>query len=579
MLYTIGQDFLKLGTPVADHIWQSTLFALLAGCLTLFLRRNPARLRFGIWLVASIKFLVPFALIIRVGQFIGPRRTISSVRALYSAVEIVGQPFGRSAPHITLQSAWQAQVLSAIPALLVALWIAGCLATFVMWGLGWRRVYHTRSTAEPICQGPELDLLRALEVAAKIKPVPLLLSHSRFEPGVFGIVRPVLLWPAGFSGELKETQLNAILAHEVWHVRRRDNLAAALQMFIEAVFWFHPVVWWLGFRQMDERERACDEGVLELGSEPTVYAEGILKACKFCVESPVPCVAGVNGSNLKKRIVRIMTHKDTTALTFNRKFLLTSLAVAVISSPLLFGMASSSMVKAQENSSGSASGLLRITAIRRDVSGSPMTQIKHTAEGTSISNTTVRNLIQMAYSIKSYQLSGGPSWLDQDRYDIAYTGGEPSGPSQGLVSNLAIKEILSQRFHLVLRQETKPGPVFALVVSKMGPKLAVATPPNAPGTNEPLLSMRVMEKDGQGQIEITGGPEGLAESLSAQVGRPIIDKTGLTGIYAINFHCTLSASAESISADLQQQLGLELIPQVGPVQTSVIDSVDMPAGS
>ena len=109
---------------------------------------------------------------------------------------------------------------------------------------------------------------------------------------------------------------------------------------------------------------------------------------------------------------------------------------------------------------------------------------------------------------------------------------------------------------------------------------AAATPPNAPGTNEPMLSVRVLKKDGQGQIAITGGPGGLADTLSADVGRPIIDKTGLVGIYSIDFHwATGSASADSISAELQQQLGLSLVPQEGPVETSVIDSVSVPAGS
>ena len=92
--------------------------------------------------------------------------------------------------------------------------------------------------------------------------------------------------------------------------------------------------------------------------------------------------------------------------------------------------------------------------------------------------------------------------------------------------------------------------------------------------------MRVLEKDGQGQIAITGGPGGLADALSSQVRRPIIDKTGLSGVYSINFHwATDSASADSISADLEQQLGLSLAPQEGPVETSVVDSVSMPAGS
>jgi len=56
--------------------------------------------------------------------------------------------------------------------------------------------------------------------------------------------------------------------HEVQHVRRRDNLAAAMHLVVEAIFWFHPLVWWLGARLVEERERACDEEVLRLGNQP-----------------------------------------------------------------------------------------------------------------------------------------------------------------------------------------------------------------------------------------------------------------------------------------------------------------------
>ena len=131
---------------------------------------------------------------------------------------------------------------------------------------------------------------------------------------MFGILRPVLLWPRDIDMRLDDAQVHAILAHELAHVRRRDNLTAAMHMFVEAVFWFHPLVWWIGARLVDERERACDEEVVRLGNDPHVYAESILKTCQFYVESPLTCVPGVTGSDLKKRIERIMSHRPGTSL-------------------------------------------------------------------------------------------------------------------------------------------------------------------------------------------------------------------------------------------------------------------------
>ena len=309
-----------------------------------------------------------------------------------------------------------------------------------------------------MAHGVEADLLRSLEPVIGIDKLPILLSEGHVEPGVFGILQPVLLWPANFSNELSDQQLRAILAHEAWHVRRRDNLTAGVQMLIEAIFWFHPLVWWFGSRQMEERERACDEGVLGLGSVPAAYAESILKTCRFCVEAPLPCVAGVNGSNLKKRISRIMGNQEITALTTTKKLVLSSVAVAAIGFPVILGVTPSRTATAQTGSAAVSYSQVRITGLKKNTSGTAMSKVTYSPEGTVISNTTVRGLIELAYSLKSYELTGGPSWLDRDRFDITYTGGEP--PTGGHVPgpNVAIKEILSQRFHLVLRQETKPGP-------------------------------------------------------------------------------------------------------------------------
>jgi beta-lactamase regulating signal transducer with metallopeptidase domain len=95
---------------------------------------------------------------------------------------------------------------------------------------------------------------------------------------------------------------------EMCHVRRRDNLTAANHMVVEAAFWFYPLVWWIRARLVEEREQACDEAVLQSGSDAEVYAEGILNVCKFYVESPLACVSGISGADLRKRVVRIMTY-------------------------------------------------------------------------------------------------------------------------------------------------------------------------------------------------------------------------------------------------------------------------------
>ncbi len=578
-MISLGEAVRMFGVPIANHLWQSTVFGLIAACSTLMLRRNEARLRFWIWFGASLKFLLPFGPLVSLGTIVAKHVGGLRTRTFASAVEITNQPLVSSPFNSVLAPTKWDHFHSIGPLLLVMVWLLGSFSVLLVWVRRWRQVSKVKRAAIPLTVGREAALLNSLNPLAGGLVLPILLSKDPIEPGIFGIWKPVLLWPAHISNELSEPQLSAILAHEMWHVRRQDNLTAAVQMLIEAFFWFHPLVWWFGSRQMEERERACDEGVLGLGSTPAVYAESILKTCKFCVEAPLPCVAGVNGSNLKKRIIRIMQMRNVTVLSRTKKLLLGTLTATTLIVPFAFGVVSISPLAAQTNASQQAPGPLRIIAVKRNTSGSPMTKVTHVGDETTITNTTAKNLIQMAYSLKDYQLTGGPSWLDKERFDLTLSG-DSTGGTDHLVSNAAIKEILSQDFHLVLKQETKPGPIYALVVGGGGARFSPTTPANAPGTNEPLLSMRVMQKDGQGQITITGGPAGLADALSAQVGRPIVDKTGLSGLYSIDFHwATASASPESIAADLQQQLGLTLTPEEGPVVASVVDSITMPTGA
>jgi len=103
----------------------------------------------------------------------------------------------------------------------------------------WRRVAAAVRAASPVEHGRDLDALRRLEAIAGItRPIPLVSSNIAIEPGVFGIVTPVLRGRTASAEHLDEGQVEAILAHELCHVRRRDNLAAAAHMFVEAVFCF-----------------------------------------------------------------------------------------------------------------------------------------------------------------------------------------------------------------------------------------------------------------------------------------------------------------------------------------------------
>ena len=176
---------------------------------------------------------------------------------------------------------------------------------------------------------------------AAATPVPagieIRTAPTVLEPGVVGLRRPVILLPEGIDSYLTAGQLAAVLAHEVCHVRRRDNLTAAMHMLVEAVFWFHPLVWWIGARLVATREQACDEHVVAETAEPIAYAEGIVSVCRRYVETPHMAVAGVGGADVKARIDAILANRIGLRLTLSKRLVLAAVAVLSLTVPIVTG--------------------------------------------------------------------------------------------------------------------------------------------------------------------------------------------------------------------------------------------------
>lgn len=334
---------------LVEHLWQSTLCVLVAALLALVLRRSPARLRHGLWLFASLKFLVPLSLFVSAGTYIGawiPVTTPLASLASFAAITPMATPM-RSQTTAT-----------AMALALVSIWACG-VATLAAWRWRqWRALSKLARASTPLVSGREAAALQrvvqrsaqnhAQKPAQGSRPAPtaagarieLHLCDSAIEPGVFGIRHPKLLWPAGLSDRLSDDELDAIVAHEAHHVVRNDNLTALLHTIVETLFWFHPLPWWIGTRLTSERERACDEEVLHMGIVNRHYAEGIVKVCGFCLRAPVALMAGVGGSNLTRRIERILDGPRPPALTLPARLLLAFVIVIVAGAPMVVGAAS-----------------------------------------------------------------------------------------------------------------------------------------------------------------------------------------------------------------------------------------------
>jgi bla regulator protein BlaR1 len=617
ILQSLSAMWSALGPALGNHLWQSTLFAVAAGLLTLVLRKNQARARYWLWLAASLKFLLPFSLLISLGSGLPwSRGTAGSDTGLYFVIEQVSQPFTHKAISQSASQAFFASLINLLPALLAVAWICGFTVVLLVWLARWRRVSAAMKNAVPLQEGREVETLRRMERAGGMrKKIEILLSRASLEPGILGIVRPVLVWPEGISDRLEDAHLEAIVAHEVWHVRRNDNLVAAVHMVVEAMFWFHPLVWWLGARMVDERERACDEEVLQLGSQPQVYAESILKICEFCLGSPLACVAGVTGSDLKKRIMNIMNKSVVRELSFGKKLLLSSVGVAAIALPIVFGLAKPAQSRTP-NAGVLTAGYQHVSVTPGETgNGIIQTRILFTPESLMAKNQTLQELIKLAYGVQENQISGGPDWIASARFNVEAKLDSSvvaelkklSPEQQKMERDQMFQTLLADQFKVALHRENKLLPAQVLVIAKNGPKIQ----PAKPGDTYPN-GVKGLDGLPAGAHKFVAGPDGVtvqalsmsfvAENLAMHLNQPVVDRTGLTGDYDF----TLQFSPEGAMPDhkevirgketmmqvrsvdarntalltaIEEQLGLKLEPQTIPLPVLVIDRAEKPTAN
>ncbi len=333
-------------SAILDHLWQSTLLALAIGLLVLALRKAPAAVRHGLWLAASIKFLIPFAALAALGRLLAPAGLVPAPAAPQAAlIAKAAQPLSRfpfepssrllQAPLVqaplspaepgpsVAQALHQVGLHVDLGLILLIVWVLGAAMVLGRWMIRSARVHRVVRASIPL---------------AWPAPMPIVASPSQMGPGLVGLWRPVLVMPRSLPEHLTRSEIDAILAHEACHLRRRDNLTAALHALIEAVFWFHPLVWWIGIRMIAEREHACDEQVVREGHDRRTYARCLVESARLYVQSPLSCVASAAGIDLKTRVERIMTAPLASPLSRSKKALLLAAASFAFATPVAAGL-------------------------------------------------------------------------------------------------------------------------------------------------------------------------------------------------------------------------------------------------
>lgn len=413
---------------IAVHLWQSTLLLVAAWVLALACRSNAAAIRYWIWFAASAKFLVPLALLQQFGDHLG-RSLPKPLPVDPSLIETANAMF---IPSVARGAGIADGMPSHIVAVVVAVWTLGAAMLCLRWIVQWRSI---RSMLAP---APHTSPQMYME-----SPAPVRITSGDLTTGVFGIFRPVVILPRKVMRALSPKQLRAVLAHEACHIRRRDNLTAAIHRCVEVIFWFYPPVWWIGANLLREREAACDESVIEEGHEPAVYAESILNTCRLGVIAKLSGVAASTGGDLTQRLSSIMSEQRVRPISGERFALLFVTAALVCLAPIAAGIAVGAIREASD------AGPVTFDAITLKPSEPGWwrsAQFDAEAGRLVLKNFSLRHLISSAYP--SSRVSGQPEAIDRARYDIEAQWHEQGGTSERNLYRALLKQILQTNSNL-----------------------------------------------------------------------------------------------------------------------------------
>jgi len=315
--------FLRVGWALLHFLWQgAAVAALLAVALRLMRRRSPnARYLTACAAAAALAATVPLsAWLMPLPQWSLPAEGASAappprvVSAPAPSVPLAAAiPPAEVAQVAPPAAAWTDRAVEALGPVLpyvVTAWMVG-VALMSLWRAGgWVRVVRLKLSGRRDA-GKDLsarlaDLARRLGVT---RPVRLMRSALATTPTVIGWLRPVLLLPASAVTGLTAEQLQAVLAHELAHVRRHDYLVNLLQTVVETLLFYHPAVWWVSARIRAERENCCDDVAAAACGGRYAYAEALVAIASLAPARPRLALAATGGS-LLARVRRLLGVPD-----------------------------------------------------------------------------------------------------------------------------------------------------------------------------------------------------------------------------------------------------------------------------
>lgn len=305
LLSLVGQPWAQiLGWTLIHFLWQGLALGLAAWLGLVLLRGASAKARYGL----ACAFLLLMVAAPAATAFLLQRQAPSAALVPLSVAVEAAAPASATS-MVPLAQRVKAALDPALPWLLAG-WAMGVLLLSTRFLGSWVRVQRLRRrSASPVPSEWHLVLSRLCRELKLSRTVRLLQSAAVEVPTALGWLRPVILLPACALAGLSPLQLEAILAHELAHIRRGDFLVNLLQSLVEVLLFYHPAVWWLSARIRTEREHCCDDVAADLVGDPLLLARALtdLEALRAVEPAPTPKLAlAATGGSLMHRIRHLL---------------------------------------------------------------------------------------------------------------------------------------------------------------------------------------------------------------------------------------------------------------------------------
>ena len=499
------------------------------------------------------------------------------------------------------------------PAILVGAYVAGLLAMLVRLAIGSLQAIALRRGAQR--RGGRLTSRRCVT------------------PVTVGWLRPALILPDDWE-RWRPAQLDAVLTHEQAHARRRDPLVQWLALLNRAVFWFHPLAWWLERRLAALAEEACDAAVLAAGHSPQDYSRYLLEMARAVRRrgGRLQLVGmAMPGTGLPRRLQRIFDQQPARS---SRARVIGTVVLCAISSAVF---AVGSLTPAGSPSQNAPAERRRYDAatVKPCQAEERPTGARGTFGGTnasvspgrfSVPCVTAGQLIYLAYAAAGarederlinddpgtaaspQKVRGGPDWVHSPRDKYAVEATAPGESERTVLMGVMLRTLLEERFRLKLHRETEEVPMLAMTVSKAGLKVKPMKEGDcAPydgstidfnATKPTCGNLTMVGVDGHTRWTFGGFTlRSLAMSVSRALGLHVIDRTGIAGefIMQLDFRreprpgenaareasgrdaVSALGDAPPLATALEDQLGLKLESVRGPRGYLVIDRIERPS--